>query len=40
MRIEKIGGNRKGATVNYFRHMCFGEEWKMRFRREEVFSTD
>ena len=35
MRIEKVGGNRKGATVGGLRHLCFGEK-KMRFSRGEV----
>ena len=26
IRIEKVGGNRKGVTVSCLRHMCFGEE--------------
>lgn len=26
MRIEKIGGNRKGATVTCLRHLCVSEE--------------
>ena len=26
MRIDKVGGNRKGATMNCFRHMCYDEE--------------
>ena len=30
MRIEIVGGNRKGVTVSYLRHLCFSEE-KMRF---------
>ena len=36
MRIEKVGGNRKGATVSCLRHLSFSEEKKMRFRRGEV----
>ncbi|MPC57971.1 hypothetical protein E2C01_051963 [Portunus trituberculatus] len=36
MRIEKVGGNREGATVSYLRQLCFGEEKKMRFSRGEV----
>ena len=36
MRIEKVGGNRKGATVSCLRHLCFSEEKKMRFSRGEV----
>ncbi|MPC10779.1 hypothetical protein E2C01_003419 [Portunus trituberculatus] len=29
MRIEKVGGNREGATVSILRQLCFSEE-KMR----------
>ena len=36
MMIEKVGGNRKRATVSCLRHLCFGEEKKMRFSRGEV----
>ncbi|MPC47931.1 hypothetical protein E2C01_041693 [Portunus trituberculatus] len=36
MRIEKVGGNREGATVSCFRQLCFDEEKKMRFSRGEV----
>ena len=36
MRIEKVGGNRKGATVSCLRHLCFSEEKKMRFSGGEV----
>ncbi|MPC62840.1 hypothetical protein E2C01_056930 [Portunus trituberculatus] len=36
MRIEKAGGNREWATVSCLRQLCFGEEKKMRFSREEV----
>ncbi|MPC95543.1 hypothetical protein E2C01_090759 [Portunus trituberculatus] len=35
MRIEKVGGNRKGATISSLRQLCFSEE-KMRFSRGEV----
>ena len=28
MRIEKVGGNRKGVTVSCLRHLCFSEEKK------------
>ena len=35
MRIEKLGGNRKGATVSCIRHLCFNEE-KMRFSGGKV----
>ena len=35
MRIEKVGGNKKGVTVSCLRHLCFIEE-KMRFGRGEV----
>ncbi|MPC42055.1 hypothetical protein E2C01_035668 [Portunus trituberculatus] len=33
MRIEEVGGNREGATVNCLRQLCFGDEKKMRFNR-------
>ncbi|MPC53663.1 hypothetical protein E2C01_047561 [Portunus trituberculatus] len=36
MRIEKVGGNREGATVSCLRQLCVGEEKKMRFSRGEV----
>ena len=36
MRIEKVGGNRKGVTVSCLRHLCFSEEKKMRFSGGEV----
>ena len=36
MRIEKVGGNRKGTAVCCHRHLSFGEEEKMRLRRGEV----
>ena len=36
LRIEIVGGNRKGATVSCLRHLCFSEEKKMRFSRGEV----
>ena len=36
MRIEKVRGNMKGATVNCLRHLYFGE--KMTFRRGQVVS--
>ena len=36
MRIEKVGVNRKGATVSCLRHLCFSEEKKMGFSRGEV----
>ena len=36
MRIEKVGGNRKGVTVSYLSHLCFSEEKKMRFSGGEV----
>ena len=32
------GGNRKGAAISCLRHLCFGEEKKMRFSRVEVVS--
>ena len=35
MRREKVGGNRKGATVSCLKHLCFSEK-KMRFSRGEV----
>ncbi|MPC39519.1 hypothetical protein E2C01_033056 [Portunus trituberculatus] len=35
MRIEKVGGNREGATLSCLRQLCFGEK-KMRFSRGEV----
>ena len=36
MRIEEVGGNKRGATVSCLRHLCFGEEKKMRFCRGEM----
>ena len=36
MRIEKVGGNRKGVTVSYLRHLCFSEKKKMKFSGGEV----
>ena len=36
MRIEKVGGNIKVATVSCLRHLCFSEEKKMRFSGVEV----
>lgn len=33
MRIEKVAGNRKGITVICLRHLYFGEEKKIWFRR-------
>ncbi|MPC73587.1 hypothetical protein E2C01_067921 [Portunus trituberculatus] len=36
MRIKKVGGNRKGATVSCLRQLCFDEEKKMKFSRGEV----
>ena len=36
MRIEKVGGNKKGVTVSCLSHLCFSEEKKMRFRGGEV----
>ncbi|MPC46954.1 hypothetical protein E2C01_040686 [Portunus trituberculatus] len=36
MKMEKVGGNREGATVSCFRQLCFCEEKKMRFSRGEV----
>ena len=36
MRIEKVGGKRKGANVSWLRHLCFSEEKKMRFSRGEL----
>ncbi|MPC44824.1 hypothetical protein E2C01_038504 [Portunus trituberculatus] len=35
MRIEKVGGNRKGSTVGCLRQLCFAEEKKIRFSSEE-----
>ncbi|MPC10859.1 hypothetical protein E2C01_003502 [Portunus trituberculatus] len=35
MRIEKVGGNKEGATVSSLGHLCLGEE-QMRFSRGEV----
>ena len=35
LRIEKVGGNRKGVTVSCLRHLCFSEK-KMRFSGGEV----
>ena len=35
VRIENVGGNRKGATVSCLRHLCFSEE-KMRFSGGQV----
>ena len=37
MRIEIVGGNRKGVTVSCFRHLCFREEKKMFSEGEVVF---
>ncbi|MPC70584.1 hypothetical protein E2C01_064836 [Portunus trituberculatus] len=36
MIIEKVEGNREGATVSCLRQLCFNEEKKMRFSRGEV----
>ncbi|MPC59177.1 hypothetical protein E2C01_053193 [Portunus trituberculatus] len=36
IKIEKVGGNRKEATVSCLRQLCFDEK-KMRFSREVVF---
>ena len=36
MRIEKVGGIRKGVTVSYLSHLYFSEEKKMRFSRGMV----
>ena len=36
MRIEKVGGNRKGPAISCHRHLSLGEEKKMRFSRGEV----
>ena len=36
MRIEKVGGNRKGVTVSCLRRLCFSEEKKMRFSGGEM----
>ena len=36
MRIEIVGGYRKGVTVSCLRHLCFSEEKNMRFIRGEV----
>ena len=36
IRIEKVGGNRKGRAVSSCRHLGLSEEEKMRFRRGEV----
>ncbi|MPC98985.1 hypothetical protein E2C01_094377 [Portunus trituberculatus] len=36
MRIEKLGGDRDGATVSCLRQLCIGEEKKMRFSRGYV----
>ena len=36
MRIERVGRNRKGATIRCLRHLCFSEEKKMRFSGGEV----
>ncbi|MPC65580.1 hypothetical protein E2C01_059718 [Portunus trituberculatus] len=33
--MEKVGGNREGATVSSLTQVCFGEK-KMRFSRGEV----
>ena len=38
IRIEKLGGNRRGANVNSLRHLCFSDEKKMRFSKGEVVS--
>ncbi|MPC88494.1 hypothetical protein E2C01_083400 [Portunus trituberculatus] len=35
MRIEKLGGNREGATVSYLKQLSFDEE-KVRFSKVEV----
>ena len=32
IRIEKVGGNRKGVAVSRHRHLSFSEEKKRRFR--------
>ena len=36
MRIEIVGGNRKGLTVSCLRHLCFSVEKKMKFSGGEV----
>ena len=36
MRIDIVGGKRKGVTVSCLRHLCFREEKKMRFSGGEV----
>ena len=36
MRIEKVGGNRKGVTLSCLRHLTFSEEKKMTFSGGEV----
>ena len=33
MRLEIVGGSRKGFTVSFLRHLCLGEENNMRFSR-------
>ena len=35
-RIENVRGHRIGIAVSSLRHLCLGEEKKMRFRRGEV----
>ena len=37
MRIDIVGGKRKGVTVSCLRHLCFSEEKKMKFSGEVVF---
>ena len=36
MRIEKVGGIRKGAAVSSLRQLCFSWEEKMTFCGEEM----
>ena len=36
IRIEKVGGNRKGRAVSSCRHLGLSKEEKMGFRRGEV----
>ena len=36
MRIEKVGGDRKGVTVRCLRHLCFSEEKRLRCSEGEV----
>ncbi|MPC26611.1 hypothetical protein E2C01_019755 [Portunus trituberculatus] len=36
MKIEEVGGNRKGATVSFLKQLSFGEEKKLKFSRREV----